>query len=123
MNGDVRIRLPAALEFGRMAEIAAEHAAIHQGFLPEHVADLNRAIRETVLLLLDPELPEGSMAFDYQSKAGIVAVEAQVNQQGSRPISPERTDRFESAAGPLVDSWKLDPDGHRLWLQKSVIAS
>ena len=103
-----------------MAEMAAEHAATHQGFPTDDIASLKRAIKEAVLLLVDPELPEGSMAFDYQSKAGIVAVEAQVEQQGSKPISHDRIDRFESAAGSLVDSWKLDPDDHRLWLQKSA---
>lgn len=120
VNGDVRIKLPATLEFGRMAEIAAEHAAAHQGFPPEHIANLSRAVKETVLLLLDPELSEGSMAFDYQSKAGIVAIEARVEQAGSKPLSHDRVDRFETAAGSLVDSWKLDPDDHRLWLQKSA---
>ena len=120
MNGDVRIKLPAAQEFGRMAEIAAEHAATHQGFPSDDVANLSRAIKEAVLLLLDPELSDGSMAFDYQSKAGIVAVEAQVEQQGSKPIPHDRIDRFESTAGSLVDSWKLDPDEHRLWLQVSA---
>lgn len=103
-----------------MAEIAAEHAATHQGFPSADVDNLSRAIKEAVLLLLDPGLPHGSMAFDYQSKAGIVAVEAQVDQQGSKPIPHERIDRFESTASSLVDSWKLDPDEHRLWLQKSA---
>ena len=106
-----------------MAEIAAEHAATHQGFAPDDVANLSQAIKEAVLLLLDPELPDGSMAFDYQSKAGIEAIEAQVEQEGSKPIPHNRIDQFESAAGSLVDSWKLDPDDHRLWLQKSVKSS
>ena len=120
MNGDVRIKLPAAREFGRMAEIAAEHAAVHQGFPPNDVADLSQAIKEAMLLLLDPALPGGSMAFDYLSKAGIVTIEARIEQQGGRPIPHNRIDRFEAAAGPLVDSWKLDPDEHRLWLQKTA---
>ncbi|WP_419849005.1 hypothetical protein [Candidatus Poriferisocius sp.] len=120
MNGDVRVKLPAAQGYARMAEIAAEHAATHQGFPPDEVADLSQAIKEAVLLLLDPELPDGSMAFDYQSKAGIVTVEAQIEQRGRKPIPHDRIDRFESTAGSLVDSWKLDPDEHRLWLQKSA---
>ena len=103
-----------------MAEIAAQHAATYQGFPPDDVANLSQAIKEAVLLLLDPALPDGSMAFDYQSKAGIVTVEAQVEQQGSKPIPHNRIDQFESTAGSLVDSWKLDPDEHRLWLQKSA---
>ena len=34
MNGDVRVRLPAAPEYGRIADIAVVHAATHQGFPP-----------------------------------------------------------------------------------------
>ena len=120
MSGDVRVKVPAAPKYGRMAGIAAVHAATHQGFPPNDVADLSQAIKEAVLLLLDPEQPNGSMAFDFQSKAGIVTVEAQIEQNGSKPIPHDRIDRFESTAGSLVDSWKLDSDEHRLWLQKSA---
>ena len=120
VSGDVRVRVPALKRYGRMAEIAAVHAATHQGFPSEEVAELSQAIREAVLLLLDPELPDGSISFDYQSKAGIVTVEAQLDDRGCKPIPHSRIDRFESTAGPLVDSWKLDPDEHRLWLQKSA---
>ena len=120
MSGDVRVKVPAAPKYGRMAEIAAVHAASHQGFPPHDVDDLSRAIKEAVLLLLDPERPTGSMEFDFQSKAGIVTVEALIEQRESTPIPHDRIDRFESTAGSLVDSWKLDPDEHRLWLQKSA---
>lgn len=120
VSGDVRVKVPAAPKYGRMAGIAAVHAATHQGFPPNDVADLSLAIKEAVLLLLDPEQPNGSMAFDFQSKAGIVTVEAQLEQRSCKPIPHDRIDRFESTAGSLVDSWKLDPDEHRLWLQKSA---
>ena len=120
MSGDVRVKVPAARQYGRMAEIAAEHAATYQGFPSADIADLSLAIKEAVLLLLDPAQPDGAIAFDYQSKAGIVTVEAQLEQRGTKPISHDRIDRFESTAGSLVDSWKLDPDEHRLWLQKSA---
>ena len=120
MNGDVRVKVPAAQKYARMAEIAAVHAATYQGFSPGDIADLSLAIKESVLLLLDPAQPDGSIAFDYQSKAGIVTVEAQLEQRGAKPISHHQIDRFESTAGSLVDSWKLDPDEHRLWLQKSA---
>ncbi|MCY3911604.1 MAG: hypothetical protein OXF99_08810 [bacterium] len=103
-----------------MAEIAAVHAANHQGFSPDDIANLSQVIKDAVMLLLDPEQPEGTMAFDFQSKAGIVTVEAQLDQRGEAPIPHDRIDRFESSAGSLVDSWKLDPDEHRLWLQKSA---
>ena len=146
VSGDVRIKVPAAPKYGRMADIAAIHTATYQGFPPDEVADLSQAVKEAVLLLnpeypnvaaeadrdhehgeavllLDPEYPNGSMKFDFQGKAGIVTVEAQVEQCGSKPIPHHRIDRFEATAGPLVDSWKLDPDKHRLWLQKSAKAS
>ncbi len=103
-----------------MAEIAAVHAADHQGFSSYDIANLSRVIKEAVVLLLDPERSDGTMAFDFQSKAGIVTVEAQLDQRGDKPIPHDRIDRFESSAGSLVDSWKLDPDEHRLWLQKSA---
>ncbi|MDE0579257.1 MAG: hypothetical protein OXI29_05200 [bacterium] len=103
-----------------MAEIAAIHAADHQGFSSDDIANLSRVIKEAVVLLLDPEQSAGTMAFDFQSKAGIVTVEAQLDQRGDTPIPHDRIDRFESSAGSLVDSWKLDPDEHRLWLQKSA---
>ena len=106
-----------------MIEIAAVHAAGHQGFASDDIANLSQVIKEAVMLLLDPERPEGTMAFDFQCKAGIVTVEAQLEQRGERPIPHNRIDRFESSAGSLVDSWKLDPDEHRLWLQKSANGS
>ena len=120
MGGDVRVKVPALKRYGRMAEIAAVHAATHQGFPSEEVAELGQAIKEAVLLLLDPEQPDGAISFDYQSKAGIVTIEAQLYDKGCNPIPHSRIDRFESSAGPLVDSWKLDPDERRLWLQKSA---
>ena len=103
-----------------MAEIAAVHAATHQGFPSEEVAELSQAIKEAMSLLLDPEMPDVSISFDYQSKAGIITIEAQLDDRGCKPIPHSRIDRFETTAGPLVDSWKLDPDEHRLWLQKSA---
>ena len=120
MNGDVRVRLPAAPEYSRMADIAVVHAATHLGFSSGDIDQLSQAIKEAVLLLLDPEHPGGSLALDLQSKAGIVTVEAQIEQRDSKPIPHDRIDRFESTAGSLVDSWKLDPDEHRIWLQKSA---
>ena len=103
-----------------MADIAVVHAATHLGFPPGDIAHLSQAIKEAVLLLLDPEQPGGSLALDLQSKAGIVTVEAQVEKRDSKPIPHDRIDRFESTAGSLVDSWKLDPNEHRIWLQKSA---
>ncbi|MCQ3810075.1 MAG: hypothetical protein KTV68_05910 [Acidimicrobiia bacterium] len=120
MSGDVRVKVPAAPKYGRMAEIAAVHAATHQGFSSNEIGSLGQAIKEAVLLLLDPGQPNGSMEFDFQSKAGIVTVEAHVEQGESKPIPHNKIDRFESTAGSLVDSWKLDPDERRLWLQKSA---
>ena len=120
VSGGVRVEVPAAQGYGRMAEIAAIHAADHQGFSSDDIANLSRVIKEAVVLLLDPERSDGTMAFDFQSKAGIVTVEAQLDQRGDKPIPHDRIDRFESSAGSLVDSWKLDPDEHRLWLQKSA---
>lgn len=120
MGGDVRVKVPALKRYGRMAEIAAVHAASHQGFPSGEIAELRQAIQEAVLLLLDPERPDSSISFDYLSKAGIVTIEAQLDNRGSKPIPHSRIDRFESSAGQLVDSWKLDPDEHRLWLQKSA---
>ena len=69
-SGDVRVKVPALKRYGRMAEIAAVHAATHQGFPSEEVDELSQAIREAVQLLLDPGAPNGSVSFDYQSKAG-----------------------------------------------------
>ncbi|WP_419923909.1 hypothetical protein [Candidatus Poriferisocius sp.] len=103
-----------------MADIAVIHAATHQGFPPHDIAKISLAIKEAVLLLLDPDHPGGSLALGLQSKAGIVTVEAQAEPRGEKPIPYHRIDRFESTAGSLVDSWKLDPDEHRVWLQKSV---
>ena len=103
-----------------MPEIVAVHAATHQGFPSEEIAELSQAIKEAVQLLLDPERPDGTISFDYQSKAGIVTIEAELDNRGCKPIPHSRIDRFESSAGQLVDSWKLDPDEHRLWLQKSA---
>lgn len=103
-----------------MAEIAAVHAANHQGFSPDDTASFSQVIKEAVMLLLNPDRPDGTMAFEFESKAGIVTVEAQLDQRGEKPIPPNRIDRFESSAGSLVDSWKLDPDEHRVWLQKSA---
>jgi len=120
VGGDVRVKVPALKRYGRMAELAAVHAATHQGFPSEEVAELSQAIKEALLLLLDPELPDGSVSIDFQSKAGIVTIEAQLNGRECKPIPHSRIDRFETTAGKLVDSWKLDPDEHRLWLQKSA---
>ena len=103
-----------------MAEIAAAHAAGHQGFASDDIVNLSQVIKEAMMLLLDPERADGTMAFDFQSKAGIVTVEAQLEQREGKPIPHDRIDRFESFVGSLVDSWKLDPDEHRLWLQKSA---
>ena len=120
MSGDVRVKVPAAPRYNRLAVIPAVHAATHQGFPPHEVDNLSQAIKEAVLLLLDPDQPDGLIAFDFQSKAGIVTVEAHLENSCERPIPHDRIDRFESAAGSLVDSWKLDPDEHRLWLQKTA---
>lgn len=118
--GDVRITVPAMAAYRRMAEIAAAHAADHQGFAPTDTADLRSAVKQAVMLLLDSELPGGTMEFDFLSKAGIVTIEARLDAGGAKAIPYARIDRFEAAAGPLVDSWKLDPEEHRLWLQKSA---
>ena len=103
-----------------MARTAADHIAAYQGFPARDAADLRLAIEEAVALLVDSGAPGGWMAFSLQGKAGIVAIEAQIEQPADTPIPHERIDRFEAAAGSLVDSWKLDPDEHRLWLQKSI---
>ena len=90
-----------------MAEIAAVHAANHQGFSPDDTASLSQVIKEAVMLLLNPDRPDGTMAFDFESKAGIVTVEAQLDQRG-RTTDPPQQDRpirvFGRIAGGLVEA-------------------
>ncbi|WP_420639763.1 hypothetical protein [Candidatus Poriferisocius sp.] len=120
MPGDVTVKLPAAQKYDRMAEVAAAHAATHQGFPPTAVTELKQAVKEAMLLLLDPAHPDGTVAIDLQSKAGIVTVEAHLDDSAIPPIPEDRISRFASVAESLVDSWKLDPDDHRLLLQKAA---
>lgn len=119
MNGDVRVKLPAAPEYGRMARTAAIQIARRLGFTTGDISDLRLTMDAAVALLIDPDQSDGSIVFDYRGKAGIVIIEAHIEREASTPIPHERIDRFEATAGSLVDSWKLDPDENYLWLQKS----
>ncbi len=120
MNGDVRVEVPAARKYSGMASAAAVNIATHLGFPAGDTSDLRLAIEQAVVLLLDPDQSRGMMTFSYQGKAGILSVEAQVGREGNNPIPPSRIDQFEKEAGPLVDSWKVDPDKNHLWLQKTL---
>ncbi len=119
VNGDVRVRLPAAPEYGPMARTTAVHIARLLGFTADEVSDLRLTMEASVVLLLDPGRHDGSMTFNYRGKAGIITIEAAIDRKPISPTPHDRIDRFESTAGSRVDSWKLDPDQHRLWLQKT----
>ncbi|WP_419918945.1 hypothetical protein [Candidatus Poriferisocius sp.] len=120
MNGDVRVRLPAAPEYSTMARTPATHIARLLGFATGEVSDLSLVMEATMVLLLDPERSGDSITLSYRGKAGIMTIQARINPEPNFPIRPGRIDWFEATVGLRVDSWKLDPDRHRLWLQKTT---
>jgi hypothetical protein len=107
----IRLVVPAAPEYGRVARTAAAGLALRSGFPYRAIEDLRLAIDETLILLLRPDDETESVAFHFVPDTDQLTVEAERVPAGP-PIAADARRRFERLVGPIIDEWDVDDESH-----------
>jgi hypothetical protein len=106
----IRLAVPAAAEYGRVARTTAAGLALRLGFSYRAIEDLRLAVDETLILLLRPDGAGESVEFDFDPGDGVLVMEATLDPPGLG-IDPTAIRRFERLVKPIVDDWSVDDAG------------
>ncbi len=115
MADEVRLRLPAGTDYGRVARVTAAALARRHGFSHREVEDLRLAIDETIIALLDDAAPDLAMTLAFAVEGPDVTVVV----SGAPSPPPQAVQRFEALVGELVDTAAVDLDAGVITLVKA----
>ena len=116
---EVRLALPAAPEYARIARLTVSGLATRLGFTYDEVEDLRIAVGEACSLLLGPDGGSGTLTIVYGLTGDSIAIEAigEFADDGTddRPEAADLTDQILEA---VVDEHEVDEAGWRVRLLK-----
>jgi serine/threonine-protein kinase RsbW len=121
IRDEVRLSVPAAAEFLRLARVTAAGLASRLGFSFDEVEDLRLAIDELCFGLTGSARRDGTVHVRYVLDGDRLVVEGQADFRDARPDEvPTLSELSEVILGALVDEHRLEPgvDGARFYLVK-----
>lgn len=116
---EIQLELPAAVEYGRVARIAAAHLALRRGFSLNEIDDLRLVMDEAAAMLLRGRSGDGRLEVTYAIDADTVHVTLRVVADDDTPVAIEGVDRFAERVGELVDTYTIDRSARTLTLTKA----
>jgi hypothetical protein len=114
MTEEVRLRLPAGRDFGRVARVMTAALARRHGFSYREVEDLRLAVDEAIIALLDEDDPASAIRIHYEADEGRLAVVL----EGAPGRGAEAVARFHTLVTGLVDVSALDLEAGQVRLLK-----
>lgn len=122
-DDEVRLVIPAAADYSRVARVAISGLGARLGLRFAEIEDLRIAVDETLILLLRPEGAAGNVVFTFHIAADRLTIDATTSAgSGQHWLDSGARSRFEQLVGPVVDEHELDEDGTRVHLVKSLPA-
>ncbi len=107
---DIRLTLPALPEYGRLVRQCAAGLGLRRRLGFRSIGDLQLAVDETVIALLDDTPSGGRLRLVFHVTDDEVGLDAAVHGPDGepRPLTDVARERFESLAGDLVDEYDVD---------------
>lgn len=107
---DIRLTLPALPEYGRLVRQCAAGLGWRRRLGFRSVDDLQLAVDETIIALLDDTRIGGRMRLVFHVTDDEIGLDASVQEPDGRPrpLTPEAQERFERFVGELVDEYDVD---------------
>lgn len=107
---DIRLTLPALPEYGRLVRQCAAGLGLRRRLGFRSIGDLQLAVDETVIALLDDTRSGGRLRLVFHVTDDEVGLDASVHGPDGepRPLTDAARERFETLAGDLVDEYDVD---------------
>jgi serine/threonine-protein kinase RsbW len=120
-DGTIRLALPAAADYGRVARTTVAGLALRLGFTYRDIEDLRLAIDETLILLLRPDAPAERVVLTFEPTDGGMVIDARVSPDlptAATAVEPRALRRFERLVKPIIDTWSVTDDARHVHLVK-----
>ncbi|MGH9064753.1 MAG: ATP-binding protein [Acidimicrobiales bacterium] len=124
-DDEVRLILPAAPEYLRLARITASGLASRLGFSYDEVDDLRLALDELCFALVGADGRAGTLELRYMTPGEAIEIEG-VLHDGGASEAPALSDLARLILQALVDDHAVREDGdHRpvVWLRKARVGT
>lgn len=118
MNDEVRLSLPAAPEYARIARLTVSGLATRLGFTYDEVEDLRIAVGEACSLLLGPDGRQGTLTLVYALTRDAIAIEAMGDFSDGIGAAADAAGLTAQILAAVVDEHEVDEDGWRVRLVK-----
>ena len=107
---DIRLTLPALPEYGRLVRQCAAGLGLRRRLGFRSVDDLQLAVDETIIALLDDTRIGGRMRLVFHVTDDEIGLDASVHESDgrARPLTADAQERFERFVGELVDEYDVD---------------
>jgi serine/threonine-protein kinase RsbW len=116
---EVRLAVPAAPEYARIARLTVSGLATRLGFTYDEVEDLRIAVGEACSLLLGPGGREGTLTLVYGLSPDAIAIEAIGDfTDGDADDRTEAAGLTDQILTAVVDEHEVDDAGWRVRLVK-----
>jgi serine/threonine-protein kinase RsbW len=114
-HDEIRLALPAAPEYARIARLTVAGLATRLGFSYDEVEDLRIAVGEACSVLI-AEPPTGRLEVVYRLDDDALEVEASADVEGRN--GADTADLTEQILSAVVDEHRIDAARHQVWLRK-----
>ncbi len=114
-HDEVRLALPAAPEYARIARLTVAGLATRLGFSYDEVEDLRIAIGEACSVLIG-EPPAGRLEVVCRLEDDALEVEARTD--GVTRNGTDGAELTEQILSAVVDEHRIDARRHKVWLRK-----
>jgi serine/threonine-protein kinase RsbW len=119
----IRLTVPAASSAVRIARAGAAGLATRAGFTYHEVEQLQLAVGEAAALLAPEADGDGTLILVFDIEDDGMLIDLHLADPGRLPHERRVTDVpsvAEAVLDSAVDSWRVEGDGHRIVLHKTV---
>jgi anti-sigma regulatory factor (Ser/Thr protein kinase) len=117
-DDEIRLALPAAPDFARLARLTAAGLATRLGFSYEEVEDLRIAVSEACTMLIGSEGRAGTLTLVYGLEPDRISIDASGSFDDDAPPSRETAAMSEQILKSVVDEFEYLPAKDTVRLRK-----
>lgn len=116
-DDEIRLTMPAAPQFARLARLTVAGLATRLGFSYDEVEDLRIAVGEACSVLIEGQ---SSGRLNVLYRLGHEALEVEAVAEDAVSVHPETTRLTEQILTAMVDDHRIDVPGGTVWLRKEL---
>lgn len=119
---DIRLTIPAAPDYARIARLTAAGLATRIGFTYDEVEDVRIALGEVCTLLLSGD-GSGTVDFVFGLDGDAITIDASLDGGSLAPDDEQDTGLSEQILAAVVDEFTRSDDGMQVHLHKQHVES